>query len=181
LIGKRRVPEFLEVNQLMSHFGRTQKEARRNYRDFVEGVDFKALEDPSKQVTAGFLLGDADFVEWVKKTFLSTRDDQKEIPQLKRLKPKVPLERVVQVVAQEFNCPSELIISKGRKKNKAREVALYIARETSGMSCKELGEYFGKVSGALVTMRHKQIADESRRNRGLKRRIDKIKRQIFNI
>ncbi|MBW1997877.1 MAG: transposase [Deltaproteobacteria bacterium] len=181
LIGKRREPEFLEVNRLMSHFGRTLKEARKAYRDFVERVDLKALENPDKQVTAGFVLGDAEFVEWIKTTFLSARGDEKEIPQLKRLKPKVPLEKVVQAVAQEFSCPAELIISKGRKKNKAREVALYIARETSGMSCKELGEYFGGVSGALVTMRHKQVGDESRRNRALKHKIDKIKRRIFNI
>ena len=126
------------------------------------------------------MLGDADFVNWVKETFLAGRNDEKEIPQLKKLKPKVSLEKVVEAVTQEFNCSQERIIAKGRKKNKAREVALYIARDMSGMSCKDLGEYFGGVSGALITIMHNRIADESRRNRRLKHRIDKIRKRIFN-
>ncbi len=180
-IGKHRAPRFLETSWLLSNFGRTKKEARGNYRDFVENVDVKALENPSKQVTGGFLLGDADFVNWVKETFLAGRNDEKEIPQLKKLKPRVSLEKVVQAVTQEFHCSQERIIAKGRKKNKAREVALYIARDMSGMSCKDLGEYFGGVSGALITIMHNRIADESRQNKRLKHRIDKIRKQIFNI
>lgn len=180
-IGENKALRFLETSWLMSNFGRTKKEAKRNYQDFVEKVDVKALENPSKQVTGGFLLGDADFVNWVKETFLSERNDEKEIPQLKKLKPKVSLEKVVQAVTQEFNCSPERIIAKGRKKNKAREVALYIARDMSGMSCRDLGDYFGGVSGALITIMHKRIAAESKRNRRLKRRIDKIRNQIFNI
>ena len=41
---------------------------------------------------------------------------------------------------------------------KAREVALYIARDMSGMSCKDLAEYFGGVSGALIIIMHNRIA-----------------------
>ena len=118
---------------------------------------------------------------WVKDTFLSKKQDNKEIPQLKKLKPKVPLETVVNAVCEEFSCNEERIIKKGRKKNKAREVAIHIARDVSGMSCKDLGLFFGGVSGALITMMHNRIADESARNRRFKGRINKIKNQILNI
>jgi hypothetical protein len=66
-------------------------------------------------------------------------------------------------------------------KNKAREDAIYIARIVSRMSCIDLGEYFGGVSGALITMMHNRIAVESNRNRRLKRRIYNIRNQIFKI
>jgi len=39
-------------------------------------------------------------------------------------------------------------------KNKACEVAIYIARDMTGITCKDLGKYFGGVSGALITMMH---------------------------
>jgi len=52
----------------------------RNYKDFVEGADVKTVEDLLKKVIGGFLLGDSDFVNWVKEAFLSGRDDEKEIP-----------------------------------------------------------------------------------------------------
>ena len=70
---------------------------------------------------------------------LSDRDDQKEIPQLKKLKPRVAIENVVQAVSEQFKCSEDLITAKGRKKNKAREVAIYLARDMSGASCKDLG------------------------------------------
>ena len=66
-------------------------------------------------------------------------------------------------------------------KNKAREVAIYIARDMTGITCKDLGEYFGGVSGALITMMHNRIADESKRNKRLKGRINNIRNQIFKI
>jgi chromosomal replication initiation ATPase DnaA len=93
----------------------------------------------------------------------------------------VPLEKVANAVCEEFGCNQEQIITKGRKKNKAREVAIFIARDMTGITCKDLGEYFGGVSGALITMMHNRIADESKRNKRLKGRIDNIRNQIFKI
>jgi len=48
-----------------------------------------------------------------------------------------------------------------------------------GISCKELGVYFGGVSGALVTIMYKRIAEQSIQNRRFKRKIDQIRKQIF--
>ena len=42
-------------------------------------------------------------------------------------------------------------------KNKASEVAIYLARNMTGLTCKDLDEYFGGVSGALITMMHSRI------------------------
>ena len=179
--GKIKAPQFLEINWLLSNFGKSKKKAKRNYKDFVEGVDIKTLENPNRMVTEGFILGDSDFVNWIKGNFLSGRQDEKEIPQLKKLKPRVPLETVANAVCEEFGCNQEQIITKGRKKNKAREVAIYIARDMTGITCKDLGEYFGGVSGALITMMHNRIADESKRNKRLKGRINSIRNQILTI
>ena len=66
-------------------------------------------------------------------------------------------------------------------KNKVREVAIFIARDMTGSTCKDLGEYFGGVSGVLITMMHNRIADKSKRNKRLKGRIDNIRNQIFKI
>ena len=108
-IGKLKAPPFLETEWLLSNFGRSNKQAKRNYRDFVEGSDIKTVENPHQQVTEGFILGDLDFVNWVKETFLSSRQDEKEIPQLKKLKPKVGLETVVNAVCEDFACDAEHI------------------------------------------------------------------------
>jgi hypothetical protein len=50
-----------------------------------------------------------------------------------------------------------------------------------GITCKDLGEYVGGVGGALITMMHNRIVDESKKNKRLKGRIDNIRNQIFKI
>ena len=180
-IGKQKAPKFLKTDWLLSNFGSNTKEARKNYKEFIEGIDINAVRDPSKQLEGGFILGDTDFVNWVKDTFLYKRDDEKEIPQLKKLKPRVAPETIVDQVSRAFNCEAEKIRKKGLKCNKAREVAIYLSRDLGGISCSDLGVFFGGVSGALITMMEKRITEETTRNPRLKHKIEKIKKQIFNI
>jgi len=39
---------------------------------------------------------------------------------------------MVEAICQEFNCQVEQILRKGAKKNTARDVAIYLARDLSG-------------------------------------------------
>jgi REP element-mobilizing transposase RayT len=180
-IGKKKPPKFLQTDWLLSNFGINTKKARKNYKEFIEGADIKSVKDLSKKLEGGFILGDTDFVNWVKETFLSKRDDEKEIPQLKQLKPRVAPEIIVDQVSKAFNSEAEKIRKKGLKRNKAREVAIYLSRDLGGISCSDLGVFFGGVSGALITMMEKRIAEETSRNPRLKQKIQKIKKEIFNI
>ncbi len=180
-IGKIKTPDWLETGWLLATFGRNKKEAVDNYKAYVEGIEIKTLKDPEEDIIGGFILGDIDFTNWVKDTFLSARNDEKEIPQLKRLKPKISFEKILQVVSDEFGCGKKKILEKGRKNNKARALAIYLARDLSGATCGKLGDYFGGVSGAAITVRYNKIAKEVAENKKLKRKVEKIKTQLVNI
>jgi len=180
-IGRTKAPGWLEIEWLLATFGRKKREAVKNYRAFVEEVDIHALKTPDQDIIGGFILGGIDFVNWVKDTFLLTRDDEKEIPQLKRLKPKASLETILQAVSDDSGCSKEKIREKGRKNNKSREIAIYLARDLSGATCSELGDFFGGVSGAAITVRYNKVAEEMAGDKRLKRKVDKIKNRILNI
>ena len=166
---------------MLSHFAGGKRKTAKNFEDFVEEVDLKTLENPGKRLTAGLILGGTDFVSWVKETFLSGREDEKGIPQLRELKPRVPPGTILQAVCREFGCTEEQVLTRGRKKNKAREIAIHLARDLTGLSCKELGMYFDGVSGALISIMHNRILGEATRNKKLTGRLEKIKKAIFNI
>ena len=108
-IGRIKTPDWLETGWLLAIFGRKKKEAVNNYRAYVEGIEIKALKNPEEDINGGFILGGSYFVNWVKDAFLLARNDEKEIPQLKRLKPKVSLKKILQVVSEEFGCSKEKI------------------------------------------------------------------------
>jgi len=179
-VGKAEAPDWMEIQWLLSQFGKKRRHAAENYKNFVEKVDIKRLENPAKELAGGFILGSPDFVNWVKESYLSLRSDEKEIPQLRQLKPKIKTESIIDAVGREFNCSQAMILKKGRKKNTARDVAIYLARELTGEIVKSLGEYFGNISGAAITRRYNYLVGQLKRNRKLKARINKLKRKIVN-
>jgi putative transposase len=180
-IGKEKEPEWLETNWLLSCFGKSKKEGKRNYKQFVEDIDVKAVENPHKNLIGGFILGETDFADWIKETFLSGKKEDKEIPQLKRLKPRLTPDAIVEGVCEEFSTDKDSVIKKGAKRNKARDMAIYLSKDKCGITCKELGEYYGNVSGATITMAYNRIEKEINRNKRFKGRLNKIKKRILNI
>ncbi len=179
-IGKAKSPGWLQTGWLLSQFGKKKKEAGKNYKNFVEKVDITKLENPEKELRGGFILGTPDFVNWVKETFLSNRSDEKEIPQLRQLKPMIKTESIVEAVCREFDCNRELILKKGRKNNLARDLAIYLARELTGETGKSLGEYFGNISGAAITGRCNYLSSQIKQNRRRKAQAKRLRERIIN-
>ena len=178
--GYTKSPEWLETHWLLSLFGKDQKQAKKSYRNFVEFVQNEKIEDPSADVVGGFILGGADFVDWVKERFLNRDSRDKEIPQLRSLKPKLMPEDLLPVVCEEFDCERDTIIRKGKKRNLVRDVAIYLSRELTGESGVSLGRYFGGISGSGVTLRYNHIANKIQRDRRLRGRINKMRKRIIN-
>lgn len=72
-IGKQKKPQFLQTDWLLANYKKNKRDAKRHYKDFVEGADPKTLENPNRQVTQGSILWDTNFLNRVKNTFLSSR------------------------------------------------------------------------------------------------------------
>ena len=179
-VGKVNAPDWIETEWLLSQFGRTRKGAIKNYKNFVEKVDAKSLKNPGEDLVGGFILGSPEFVNWVKDNFLSKRPEDKEIPQLRQLKPLVSKEAVVDNVCREFGCDKELILRKGQKRNLARDIAIYLVRELTAESGRSLGEYFGNISSAAITNRVNCLSRKSEKDRRLRGRVKKLKKIIMN-
>lgn len=179
-VGKTKLPEWMDTNWLLLQFGSKKKQAVLNYKDFVENADMQSLQNPAKDLSGGFILGSPDFVNWVKETFLSNRHGEKEIPQLKKLRPKTDFDKIVSVVCREFDCEIKIILRKGMKRNMPRDVAIFLARELSGETGKRIGEYFGHISGAAVTTRCNYLSKRIMENKKIRMQIDRIHNKIIN-
>ncbi|UCD78449.1 MAG: transposase [Desulfobacterales bacterium] len=179
-VGKTKQPEWMETDWLLSQFGTKKKHAVKNYKNFVENVDIQSLENPAKDLAGGFILGNPDFVNWIKETFLSNQSGEKEIPQLRKLKPKTDIDKIIRVVGSEFDCETKAILRKGLKRNMARDVAIFLARELTGETGKRIGEYFGNISGASVTTRYNYLAKQIKENKRLRTQINRVRNEIIN-
>lgn len=179
--GYANATDWLDTRWLLSLFGENQAKAKNRYRDFVESAQNEKIENPSRDIVGGFILGNADFVEWIKQNYLNKDSEIKEKPQLRSLKPRLTPDDLMLVICCEFGCTREAILQKGKKGNLARDLAIYFSREMTGESGVALGHYFGGISGAGITVRYKYIANKIEKDRKLKRRVMKIRKKIINI
>ena len=162
--GKTKEPAWLESAWLLSQFATKRKQAITNYKKFVEEANTKDLKNPAKDLSGGFFLCLSSAL----------------IPQLRELKPRINIEKIVGAVGREFNCEIETILRKGRKRNVARDVAIYLARVLSGEKGKKIGEYFGNISGAAITRMYNCLLKQIENNKQFRNRIKKLKNKIIN-
>jgi putative transposase len=172
-----KVPAWLEVNRVLVGFGRTTTVARRRYVAYLSEPDVK---NPFDDVVGGSLLGGKPFLQWVKDTFLAARREDREIPDLKTLRPRPSVEAIIDAVAERLGVSPEQILTRGRKCNRARDIALYLSRELSGLTCQELGRRFGGLSGAAVTIRHHLVSRRLAEDRRLRQDISQIRTRLGN-
>ncbi|MCC7238419.1 MAG: hypothetical protein IT421_02795 [Candidatus Brocadia sp.] len=58
---------------------------------------------------------------------------------------------------------------------------MYLARDLSGVSGKELGIFFGGISGAAITMKYNQVNAELMRNKKLRDQVTNLRKHFLNI
>jgi hypothetical protein len=88
----------METSWLLSLFGANLKKGKERYREFIESVENEKIENPSKDIVGGIILGGTDFVNWIKRNYLSNDSDTKEKPQLKRLQSRLTPENLVDML-----------------------------------------------------------------------------------
>ncbi|MBN1362241.1 MAG: transposase [Sedimentisphaerales bacterium] len=170
-----KAPPWLELNRVLAGFGRSREVAQQRYAAYLMDGD---MPDPFDEAVAGSLMGSQTFVQWVKSTFLSKRQTDDEIPDLKKLKTTVPIDTIIHEVADRLRSSPEQILAPRGKQNHTRDVAIYLSRELTGLSCRELGAHFGGISGAAINMRHKAVLRRLRDDRRLARDIKYVRRRV---
>ena len=103
-----------------------------------------------------------------------------DIPALRQLRRRPSAERIAREVGRYYRVALEEIRKTGGKRNQPRDVAIYLARELSGLSCQDLGQYFGGVSGAAVTMRYKHVEKRLAQDPKQARDMARMRRALTN-
>jgi putative transposase len=176
-VARAAVPPWLEVNRILGGFGGTRKTAQRRYATYLSEAE---VSNPLDEAVAGSVLGSKTFLQWVEDTFLAGRHADPEIPDLKRITPCPSVEAIVSAVAQAWQVNPERIWTSGRKRNHARDVAIYLCREMSGLPCRELGRRFGGISGAAITLRHNHLGRRLAKDRALARAVTQTRAKVAN-
>jgi REP element-mobilizing transposase RayT len=163
-----KAPRWLALREVLSGHG-----GQRGFHEFVlSGNEETLLEFYSSQKRSP-MLGDEDFVSWVKGGGFSVSGEHVGY-ETRVLRPAIS--SVVKAVAEVYQVSEEEIFQGRRgKRNEARQVAMYLIRELCDMSLKEIAEVFslggyGSVGGTCSIIEKKSKTDKA-----LRRCIERVR------
>lgn len=158
----------------LSYFSKNKGRAAKAYKAFVAG-GIKGGENPFKDIEAGIILGGKGFQEKVMQ-FLDGIKADEELPQLRKLRKKVPIDKVIKACCDYYGIRELFKRGKGRRD---RQIAIYLSKVMSGEKNIEIGNIFG-IKGPAVSGVIKAVEGRLDGEERLKREIGQIKERIIN-
>ncbi len=140
--GSKTALGWVTYDRVLGEFGGLGAEARRRYCRFVEAGIEDPPASPWKKAVGGFLVGSESFAMRVRR-LLDGRQADPEVPQVRALRRRPGLDRIVAVVAEHFGCGREEWSSGRRSDALGRAAAAYLARCRFGYSLVETAKALG--------------------------------------
>ena len=171
---------WLEVNEVLLRFGRTEKEALREMDRFVcEGVPEQFEEVLKKQRV---ILGTKGFCDWVAGNFMEGKRDQKGVPLKDRKpRPKIGLGELMKTVGHAYGVAGSVLRQSGSGvRNDPRSTAIYLARSLTGLPQNELARWFRAKDANTIGQACYRFRQRLLKEKKLRTMAEALQRTILN-
>jgi putative transposase len=170
-IGSKK-DDFIDYDLVLSEFGGNNRQGRREYQkaillDIAEGLDIK------DNVIGQSILGEADFVHWVKETFLKGKQDRESsgFREIKRYRAE---EEIIRAIEKETDMSFEKVLN---SRGILRHVAMDILYRIGGLKGIEIGDIFG-VDYSTVSQSRKRLREKLGKDKRLNGLINRIESEL---
>lgn len=167
---------LVDTSDTLSYYSKTRGDAIDRYKAFVE-TGIRGEENPFKDIEAGIILGGRRFKSKIMKLLEKIRVDD-ELPQIKRLRGQVPIDRVIKACCSFYDKKEVDLLKRGKGKRE-RQIAIYLSKVLSGKKNVEVGNFFG-IKGPAVSGAIKAIEERLGKEKKLKKEIEGLKGNLIN-
>jgi len=92
----------------------------------------------------------------------------------------ISVERIQNIVASEYDLPSDLLRSKTRRKEiaEARQIAMYLSTECTRLTLKAIGLHFGGRDHATVIHARETVNERMKEDKSFQNLVERLRRQL---
>lgn len=172
-LGKRNdfVTEELVLGELG---GSSLKQEKLRYRRFVEEGLLREIENPFEAVQWQMALGSESLLQKVKDNLRSKSDHRREVTGLRHSANASEPKRLVARVASHYGISVNKLLGESIYGSEARNVAIWLAWQNSGLTLREIGSMFGGMDYAAVSQRIRRIRKRAQRDKKLERAVEML-------
>lgn len=139
---------IVNVGATLEMFSKSEKEARKRYRTFVENAMGEEIESPIKRVYGGMILGGEAFIRQTLSLLESCRLEKAEVSHRKALHATMGIEDAIEAVCRHYHLNRD-DLSKNRR-SEARNACIYLLKKYTSATNNEIGECFGNLTYSAV-------------------------------
>jgi REP element-mobilizing transposase RayT len=148
----------MDTRFILEQFDNDREMARKKYEAYV--LENRMMSNPLKDLYKGIALGGQSFLQSIKERAENIGGSMREIPEAKALTANTA-EEIIQKVLSEFSVTREEIFSKKRG-NFFRHMTLFLLKQFTPMSLKEIGELF-QMDYAAVSQACKRYEEKTKK------------------
>jgi REP element-mobilizing transposase RayT len=175
----RRINNVVNTGLVLGLVTKHNGNGNKQYRRFVETALETEIDDPLKDVYGGLILGRERFI---KETLRIIKDDYRrrdEVSNRKALMAWNGVQEVVAAVSNHFKISHADIVNS--KPSEYRNVAIYLIKERTEATNREIGEYFSGLTHSAVAKIYRKILHSMGGDRILRRGIFQIQMNLDNF
>jgi len=176
-LGKKDRPAWLQRDHVLKYFGKREKEALRRMDAFVKKQVPKELEKRLSGENWPAMLGGARFKEWVKEKYLGKRLDETGVPQLRAIIRDCRISNLKKAAEKLWGIAvDEWKKARRGKMDLRRRAMIYASRKLMKAGGREIGEEFGRIGFAAVSMQCRKAEADIRKGRGCAKAFSELEK-----
>ena len=184
MIGLKPAYPFLIIHDTLEYFGDNWNTQIKNYIDYIEEGLKKEIDNPLEDSVAQIVLGPKTFVREIRsKLKIEGKEGVKNINQNIRKIISLPIEMIIEAVAEEYKIDKGLIlrIGKGSRKTEPRQVVFYFAHKycVGIMTLRQISNAMGCKSSSSVSVAAKRINTFIQKDKQFNEKLKRIEKRMW--
>ena len=167
---KKKRWSWLYIDFILAQISRNKRKALRGYREYTQRGIAENIEDPLKKTVASTVIGSEKFIEWVRERWVKREMVDREVPAIRNLAKRPDLSLILHECEKGF----------GKASLESRRMALYLSHHLSGLSLREIGEFFGGVSISAVSQNSRRQEKRLKEDAELSKMMGSLKESILS-
>jgi len=167
---------FIDTFWLQNYF--PQDIAKKRYRGYVEEGIKKEITNPLDKLYRGIILGKEKFIEEIKNKIKKRKAKYSDIAYMKHIKEVYQFKDIIETIKLRYKITEEALRKKDIHLKTPQKIAIYLIKKRTGLTLREIGNYFGKRHYTTITQITKRFEKEIIKKKHLQEEIKEVEKLL---
>ena len=164
---------FVQYHKVLKYMGGEGRKGRQGYRQFMQEGLYQGVDSPLIMGRGSGIIGESEFIEWVKVAVLGDQGDRREQPSLMKLRKSLKPEAVLAGFAEITGKKAEQLCQRGSHAVE-RALLMDVLYRCCDITQPEIGRMVGGVDYSCVSQARKRLREKMIKDKKLLQKCEKI-------